>query len=101
MSRKKTPPSYTEPGGPKMVDLHSYMLSPLGPALQREKRGRGGHCAAGGLAFLQTAFNTHHIYNRASTTSTVALQMKHLSDWHCPVRESNLQPLCLLHTAQP
>lgn len=23
MSRKKTPPSYTEPGGPKIVDLHS------------------------------------------------------------------------------
>ncbi|KAF3839591.1 hypothetical protein F7725_018308 [Dissostichus mawsoni] len=23
MSRKKTPPSYTEPGGPRMVDLHS------------------------------------------------------------------------------
>ena len=34
MSRKKTPPSYTDPGGPRMVDTHSYRLSPLGPALQ-------------------------------------------------------------------
>lgn len=34
MSRKKTPPSYTEPGGPRMVETHSYRLSPLGPALQ-------------------------------------------------------------------
>ena len=33
MSRKKTPPSYGEPGGPRMVDTHSYRLSPLGPAL--------------------------------------------------------------------
>lgn len=23
MSRKKTPPSYTDPGGPRMVDTHS------------------------------------------------------------------------------
>jgi len=37
MSRKNTPPSYTEPGGPKMVDTHSYKLSPLGPALQQNK----------------------------------------------------------------
>ncbi len=34
MSRKKTPPSYTDPGGPRIVDTHSYRLSPLGPALQ-------------------------------------------------------------------
>lgn len=34
MSRKNTPPSYTEPGGPKIVDTHSYRLSPFGPALQ-------------------------------------------------------------------
>lgn len=34
ISRKKTPPSYTDPGGPKIVDTHSYKLSPLGPALQ-------------------------------------------------------------------
>lgn len=34
MSRKKTPPSYTEPGGPNIVETHSYKLSPLGPALQ-------------------------------------------------------------------
>ena len=34
MSRKKTPPSYTEPGGPRMVETHSKRLSPLGPALQ-------------------------------------------------------------------
>lgn len=34
MSRKNTPPSYTEPGGPRMVDTHSYKLSPFGPALQ-------------------------------------------------------------------
>ena len=34
MSRKNTPPSYTDPGGPRMVDTHSYKLSPLGPALQ-------------------------------------------------------------------
>lgn len=34
MSRKNTPPSYTEPGGPSIVDTHSYKLSPLGPALQ-------------------------------------------------------------------
>ena len=34
MSRKKTPPSYTEPGGPRIVDTHSYKLSPFGPALQ-------------------------------------------------------------------
>ena len=34
MSRKKTPPSYTEPVGPRMVEAHSYRLSPLGPALQ-------------------------------------------------------------------
>ena len=34
MSRKKTPPSYGEPGGPNIVDTHSYKLSPLGPALK-------------------------------------------------------------------
>lgn len=34
MSRKKTPPSYTEPGGPRIVETHSYKLSPFGPALQ-------------------------------------------------------------------
>lgn len=34
MSRKNTPPSYTEPGGPRIVDTHSYRLSPLGPAEQ-------------------------------------------------------------------
>ena len=34
MSRKNTPPSYTEPGGPRMVETHSKRLSPLGPALQ-------------------------------------------------------------------
>ena len=34
MSRKKTPPSYTEPGGPRMVETHSKRLSPFGPALQ-------------------------------------------------------------------
>lgn len=34
MSKKKTPPSYTEPGGPKIVLTHSYTLSPLGPALK-------------------------------------------------------------------
>lgn len=34
ISRKNTPPSYTEPGGPSIVDTHSYKLSPLGPALQ-------------------------------------------------------------------
>ena len=34
MSRKKTPPSYTDPVGPRIVDAHSYKLSPLGPALQ-------------------------------------------------------------------
>jgi len=34
MSRKNTPPSYTDPGGPSMVDTHSYKLSPFGPALQ-------------------------------------------------------------------
>lgn len=34
MSKKKTPPSYGEPGGPSIVDTHSYKLSPLGPALQ-------------------------------------------------------------------
>lgn len=34
MSRKKTPPSYTEPGGPRIVETHSYRLSPFGPALQ-------------------------------------------------------------------
>jgi len=34
MSRKKTPLSYCDPGGPKIVDAHSYKLSPLGPALQ-------------------------------------------------------------------
>lgn len=34
MSRKNTPPSYTEPGGPRIVDTHSYRLSPFGPALQ-------------------------------------------------------------------
>ena len=33
MSRKKTPPSYTEPGGPKMVETQSKRLSPLGLAL--------------------------------------------------------------------
>ena len=35
MSRKNTPPSYTEPGGPRIVDTHSYKLSPLGPALKQ------------------------------------------------------------------
>lgn len=34
MSKKKTPPSYTDPGGPRIVDTHSYRLSPFGPALQ-------------------------------------------------------------------
>jgi len=34
ISRKKTPPSYTEPGGPRIVETHSYILSPFGPALQ-------------------------------------------------------------------
>ena len=34
MSRKKTPPSYGEPGGPSIVETHSYKLSPLGPALK-------------------------------------------------------------------
>lgn len=34
MSRKNTPPSYTDPGGPNIVDTHSYRLSPFGPALQ-------------------------------------------------------------------
>jgi hypothetical protein len=34
MSKKNTPPSYTDPGGPKIVDTHSYKLSPLGPALR-------------------------------------------------------------------
>lgn len=33
ISKKKTPPSYTEPGGPKIVLTHSYTLSPFGPAL--------------------------------------------------------------------
>ena len=37
MSKKKTPPSYTDPGGPRIVDTHSYMLSPLGPALENEQ----------------------------------------------------------------
>lgn len=34
MSKKNTPPSYTEPGGPRIVDTHSYRLSLFGPALQ-------------------------------------------------------------------
>lgn len=34
ISKKNTPPSYTEPGGPKIVDTHSYKLSPFGPAEQ-------------------------------------------------------------------
>lgn len=34
MSRKNTPPSYTDPGGPRIVDTHSYRLSLFGPALQ-------------------------------------------------------------------
>jgi hypothetical protein len=34
MSKKNTPPSYTEPGGPKIVLTHSYTLSPFGPALK-------------------------------------------------------------------
>jgi len=34
MSKKKTPPSYTEPGGPKIVLTHSNTLSPFGPALK-------------------------------------------------------------------
>ena len=34
MSKKKTPPSYTDPGGPRIVLTHSKRLSPLGPALQ-------------------------------------------------------------------
>lgn len=33
ISRKKTPPSYTEPGGPRIVDTHSKRLSPFGLAL--------------------------------------------------------------------
>ncbi len=37
-SRKKTPPSYTDPGGPRIVDTHSYRLSPLGPALQSRNK---------------------------------------------------------------
>lgn len=37
MSKKKTPPSYTDPGGPKIVETHSYRLSPLGPALNKHK----------------------------------------------------------------
>lgn len=36
MSKKKTPPSYTEPFGPSIVDTHSYKLSPLGPALKAD-----------------------------------------------------------------
>lgn len=40
MSRKKTPPSYTEPGGPSIVETHSYRLSPFGPALRT-------HCYTG------------------------------------------------------
>lgn len=36
MSKKKTPPSYTEPGGPSIVETHSYKLSPFGPALNYE-----------------------------------------------------------------
>lgn len=34
ISKKKTPPSYTEPGGPKIVETHSYKFSFFGPALQ-------------------------------------------------------------------
>lgn len=34
ISRKNTPPSYTDPGGPKIVETHSYRLSPFGPAEQ-------------------------------------------------------------------
>ena len=37
MSRKNTPPSYTDPGGPSIVEFHSYRLSPFGPALQKTK----------------------------------------------------------------
>lgn len=38
MSRKNTPPSYTDPGGPSIVEFHSYRLSPFGPALQKTKK---------------------------------------------------------------
>lgn len=38
MSRKNTPPSYTDPGGPSIVEFHSYRLSPFGPALQKKKK---------------------------------------------------------------
>ncbi len=38
MSRKNTPPSYTEPGGPNIVEHHSYRLSPFGPALKIQKK---------------------------------------------------------------
>ncbi len=34
MSKKKTPPSYGEPSGPNIVDTHSKMSSPFGPAEQ-------------------------------------------------------------------
>ncbi len=34
LSRKKTPFAYGEPEGPRMVDTHSYKLSPFGPAEQ-------------------------------------------------------------------
>lgn len=34
MSRKNIPPSYTDPGGPNIVETHSYKLSPFGPALK-------------------------------------------------------------------
>ncbi len=34
LSRKKTPFAYGEPEGPRIVDTHSYKLSPFGPAEQ-------------------------------------------------------------------
>lgn len=34
ISKKNTPPSYTLPGGPSIVETHSYKESPFGPALQ-------------------------------------------------------------------
>ena len=38
ISRKKTPPSYTDFGGPRIVEFHSYRLSPLGPALRKTNK---------------------------------------------------------------
>ena len=34
LSRKKTPFAYGEPDGPRIVETHSYKLSPFGPAEQ-------------------------------------------------------------------